>query len=48
VYVDPASRRVERNFTLDPHDPRKLTAQVPPGFREVARNESWVLYARCP
>jgi len=47
VYVDPASRRVERNFTLDPHDPKTLTAQVPPGFRETARNTSWVLYERC-
>jgi hypothetical protein len=48
VYVDPASHRVERNFTLDPHDPKKLTAEVPPGFTEVARNASWVLYSRCP
>jgi len=43
----PAAITFERNFTLDPHDPRKLTAQVPPGFREVQRNASWVLYAHC-
>ena len=36
-----------RNFTLDPRDPRKLTATVPPGFERVAANRSWVLYARC-
>ena len=48
VYVAPANRRVERNFTLDPHDPKRLTAQVPPGFTEAARNASWVVYARCP
>jgi hypothetical protein len=48
VYVDPASPRVERNFTLDPHDPKTLTARVPPGFSEVARNASWIVYARCP
>jgi hypothetical protein len=47
VYVDPASERVLRNFTLDPRDPRKLTAKVPPGFERVAANRSWVLYARC-
>ncbi|MDA0185770.1 hypothetical protein OJ997_36030 [Solirubrobacter phytolaccae] len=46
-YIDPASERVERNFTLDPRDPKRLTAAVPPGFSETARNESWVLAARC-
>lgn len=47
LYVDPASERVLRNFTLDPRDPKRLTADVPPGFEEVARNPSWVLYANC-
>jgi hypothetical protein len=47
VYVDPASERVLRNFTLDPRDPKKLTASVPPGFKALAANESWRLYARC-
>ena len=46
-YVDPASPRVERNFTLDPNDPARLTAEVPPGFRRVEGNASWTLYARC-
>ena len=47
LYVDPASERVLRNFTLDPRDPKRLTADVPPGFERVAANASWVLYARC-
>jgi hypothetical protein len=47
VYVDPASQRVLRNFTLDPSDPKRLTAMVPPGFERVAANRSWVLYAGC-
>jgi len=47
VYVDPASERVLRNFTLDPRDPKRLTASVPPGFERVAANASWVVYARC-
>lgn len=47
LYVDPASERVLRNFTLDPRDPKRLTADVPPGFQEVTRNDSWVLYANC-
>jgi hypothetical protein len=46
-FVSPASPFVERNFTLDPHDPKRLTATVPPGFRRVAANRSWVLYSRC-
>ena len=47
VYLDPASERVERNFTLDPRDPKRLTAAVPPGFERELTNESWVLYANC-
>ena len=46
-YVSPASPRVERNFTLDRNDPRRLTAEVPPGFEPVRRNTSWILFARC-
>ena len=47
IYVDPASERVLRNFTLDPRDPKRLTADVPAGFEEVAANDSWRLYANC-
>ena len=44
----PASERVLRNFTLDPNDPKRLTAAVPPGgFELVLRNESWLLYSTC-
>ncbi len=46
-YVAPASPAVERDFTLDPNDPRRLTAAVPPGFRRVTGNRSWVLHSRC-
>ncbi len=47
LYVSPANARVERNFTLDPHDPKRLTAAIPPGFTRADANASWVLYARC-
>jgi hypothetical protein len=47
AYIDPADDRVRRNFTLDPRDPKTLTAKVPDGFTRVAANRSWVLYARC-
>ncbi len=46
-FLDPANENVVRHFVLDPNDPRRLTTKVPPGFRRVARNQSWVLYARC-
>jgi hypothetical protein len=46
-FLDPASPFVVHNFVLDPNDPARLETPVPPGFRPVARNESWVLYRRC-
>ena len=33
AYIDPANERVLRNFTLDPRDPKTLTASVPAGLR---------------
>ena len=47
LFVDPASERVRRNFTLDRNDPGVLDAEVPPGFRRAAQNASWVVYERC-
>jgi hypothetical protein len=46
-FLEPASPFVIHNFILDPNDPTRLTSQVPPGFRRVARNESWLLYRHC-
>jgi hypothetical protein len=46
-FLDPATSFVVHNFVLDPNDPARLETPVPPGFRPVARNESWVLYRRC-
>ena len=46
LYVAPANRVVEQKFVLDPRDPKRVEAAVPAGFTAVARNESWVLYAR--
>jgi hypothetical protein len=47
-FLDPASPFVIHNFILDPNDPARFaTATVPPGYRRVARNESWLLYRRC-
>jgi hypothetical protein len=47
LFLDPAGPFVIHNFVLDPNDPARLRTPVPPGFRPVARNESWVLYRRC-
>ena len=46
-FVAPASAFVIHNFILDPNDPTKASFPPPPGFDEVARNESWVVYRRC-
>jgi hypothetical protein len=45
---DPATRKVEREYVLDPNDPGELTAPVPRRFHPVALTESWKLFARCP
>jgi len=47
TYVDPATPAVARNFILDKHDPRRLTAAVPPGFRLTQGNRSWRAWVRC-
>ncbi len=46
-FLDPASPFVVHNFILDPNDPARFATAVPPGFRRVAGNESWLLYRRC-
>ena len=47
-FVAPASQFVIHNFILDPNDPTEFkVAEAPPGFREVARNHSWIVYSRC-
>jgi hypothetical protein len=45
-YLDPASREVERDYVLDPHDPY-LPVSVPPGFTEAHANRSWRVFQRC-
>jgi hypothetical protein len=46
VYVDPASREVEKDYVLDPHDPVKAVS-VPPGFTATGANRSWIIFHRC-
>ena len=45
-YVDPASRFVETEYVLDPHDPHRPVS-VPPGFVESRANRSWLIFQRC-
>ena len=47
-YVLPTSEFVIHNFILDPGDPTRVKRTAPKGFREVASNESWNVYRRCP
>jgi hypothetical protein len=46
-FVAAASPFVIHNFILDPNDPTDFRLAVPPGFREVAANDSWRVYRRC-
>ena len=46
--VEPTSAEVEEDFELDPNDPGKRTAPVPPSFEPVEENRSWELLASCP
>jgi hypothetical protein len=47
--VLPANAEVQKLSILDPHEPVPLHLSAPPGFRLVARDRSWLLYAgpRC-
>jgi hypothetical protein len=46
VYVDPASKEVEKDYVLDPRDPVKAVS-VPPGFTETRANRSWLIFHKC-
>jgi hypothetical protein len=46
-YVDPASKEVEEDYVLDPHDPH-LPVEVPPGFTEAHANSAWFIFEHCP
>ncbi len=46
-WVQPANEFVIHNYILDPNDKTDFHIEVPPGFHEVARNESWRIYGRC-
>jgi hypothetical protein len=45
-YVDPASKEVEQDYVLDPHDPH-LPVDVPSGFLEAHANRSWLIFQHC-
>jgi hypothetical protein len=45
-YLDPASKQVEDDYVLDPHDPHQ-PVDVPPGFTEAHANRSWLVFQRC-
>jgi len=46
VFIAPGNASAARIAVLDPHDP-SATRTPPPGYRQVARNGSWVVYAGC-
>lgn len=47
VYVDPASKAVEEDYVLDPHDPHPKIVSIPPGFSAAGSNASWLIFKRC-
>ena len=46
-FLHPARPFVIHNFILDPNDPARFETSVPPDFRRIASNDSWILYRRC-
>jgi hypothetical protein len=48
TYVQAADAEVRDDYVLDPHEPRKQTPAVPPGFMRTGGNRSWLIYQRCP
>lgn len=46
-FLAPARPFTLHNFILDPGEPGRAASRPPPGFHEVARNRSWVLYTTC-
>jgi hypothetical protein len=46
-FVAPASPFVIHNFILDPNDPTDFSIDPPRDYREIDRNESWIVYRRC-
>lgn len=46
-FLAPARPFTLHNFILDPGEPGRAVKKPPPGFVEVARNRSWVVYTSC-
>ena len=46
LFIAPANPEAARLSILDPRD-RSAPAEAPAGYREVARNRSWAMYAGC-
>lgn len=47
TYLVPATPAVYLQYELDPNDPLIRTGAVPTGFRRIATNRSWLVYAHC-
>ncbi len=45
-FIDPASKEVEDDYVLDPHDPHRAVS-VPSGFIEAHANGSWLIFQHC-
>jgi hypothetical protein len=47
TYARPRTAKVARDYILDPRDLNQRIPPPPPGFRQVAANESWRVFAGC-
>jgi hypothetical protein len=47
TYVRPRTAKIARDYILDPRDLNQRIPPPPPGFRPVAANDSWRVFARC-
>ena len=46
IFIAPATARAAKYAILDPRDP-SAPRTPPPGYRQLTRNRSWVLYSSC-
>jgi hypothetical protein len=47
TYVRPRTAKIARDYILDPRDLNQRIPPPRPGFRQVAANDSWRVFARC-
>ena len=47
TYVAPATRRVAKDYILDPRDKVQAVPRAPAGFRPAGGNATWRVFTTC-